>query len=73
MQYQLYLEEQRKLDANSDKAKKRKVVEDEICQVECRRKLLNKRIRSMSPEADKLATEAEVKHNFTLQSQMLLD
>ena len=46
MQYQLYLEEQRKLHA--------------------KRKLLNKSIQAMSLEADKLATETKVKHNFTL-------
>ena len=66
MQYKLYLEEQRKLHAKSDKAKKRKAVEDEICKVECRRKLCNRSIQAISPEADNLATEAEVKHNFTL-------
>ena len=66
MRYQLYLEEQRKLHAKSDKAKKRKAVEDEICEVKCKRKLLNKSTQAMSREADKLATKAEVKHNFTL-------
>ena len=44
MRYQLYLEEQRKLHAKSDKAKKRKAAEDEICKVDCKRKLLNKSI-----------------------------
>ena len=44
MRYQLYLEEQRKLHAKSDKAKKRKAVKDEICEVDCKRKLLNKSI-----------------------------
>ena len=39
MRYQLYLEEQRKLHAKSDKAKKRKAVEDEIRKIECKRKL----------------------------------
>ena len=66
MQYQLYLEEQRKLHAKSDKAKKRKAVKDEICEMKCKRKLLNESIQAISLEADKLATEAEVKHNFTL-------
>ena len=66
MRYQLYLEEQRKLHAKSDKAKKRKAVENEVREVECKRKLLNKSIQAMSLEADKLATEAEVKHNFIL-------
>ena len=66
MQYQLHLIEQRKLHAKSDKAKKRKAVEDEIHEVECKRKLLDKSIQAISLEADKLATEAEVKHNFTL-------
>ena len=36
MRYELYLEEQRKLHAKSDKAKKTKAVEDEICEVECK-------------------------------------
>ena len=66
MQYQMYLEEQRKLHAKSDKAKKRKAVEDEIREVDCKRKLLSKSIQAMSLEADKLAAKAEVKHNFTL-------
>ena len=66
MRYQFYLEEQRKLHAKSDKAKKRKAVEDEIRKVKCNRKLLNKSIQAMSLEADILATEVEVKHNFTL-------
>ena len=66
MQYQLYLEEQRKLYVKSNKAKKRKAVEDEIHKVESKRKLLNKSVQAMSLEADKSATEAEVKHNFTL-------
>ena len=39
MRYQLYLEEQRKLHAKSDKAEKRKGVKDEIREIECRRKL----------------------------------
>ena len=64
--HQLYLKEQRKLHAKSDKAKKMKAVEDEICEVKCERKLLNKSIQAMSLETDKLAAEAEVKHNFTL-------
>ena len=66
IRYQLYLEEQRKLHSKSDIAKKRKAVEDEICEVECKRKLLNKSILAMSLETDKLITEAKVKHNFTL-------
>ena len=66
MRYQLYLEEQKKLHAKSDKAKKGKGVEDEIREVEHKRKLLNKSIQAMSLETDKLATEAEIKHNFTL-------
>ena len=44
MRYQLYLEEQRKVHAKSDKAKKRKAVEDEIR----KRKLLSKSIQAMS-------------------------
>ena len=39
VRYQLYLEEQRKLYAKSDKVEKRKAVEDEIRKVECKRKL----------------------------------
>ena len=66
MRYQLYLAEQRKLHAKSDKAKKRKTVQDEIRKVEYKRKLLNKSILAMSLEADKSAAEAEVKHIFTL-------
>ena len=66
MRYQLYLEEHRELHAKSDKAKKRKAVEDEIHKVECKRKLLNKSTPAMSLEADKSATEAVVKNNFTL-------
>ena len=66
MRYQVHLEDQRKLHANDDKAKKRKAVEDEIREAECKRKLLNKSIQAMSLETDKLATEAEVKHNFIL-------
>ena len=66
MRYQLYLEEQRKFHVKSGKAKRRKAVEDKIHEVDCKRKLLNKSIQAMSLEADKLATEAEVKHNFTL-------
>ena len=37
MQYQLYLEEQRKPYAKSEKGKMRKAVEDEIREVECKR------------------------------------
>ena len=48
MQYQLYLEEQRKLNAKNDKARKRKAVENEIRKVECKRKLLNKSIQAKS-------------------------
>ena len=66
MRYQLYLEEQKKLHAKSDKVIKRKAVENEICEVKCKRKLLNKSFQAMSLEADKLATEAELKHTFTL-------
>ena len=56
----MYLEEQRKLHAKSDdKSKKKEAVEDEIREVECKRKLLNRSIQAMSLEADKLATEAK--------------
>ena len=34
--HQLYLEEQRKLDAKSDKAKERNAVEEEISKVKCK-------------------------------------
>ena len=37
MRYQLYLKEQKKFHAESDKARKRKAVEDEIRDVECKR------------------------------------
>ena len=68
MRYQLYLKEQRKLHAKSDKAKKRKAVEDEIHEVECKRKLLDKSIQAISLEADKLAAEAERSYvNFLYQ------
>ena len=63
-------QEQRKRHAKSDKAKKNKAVEDEIREVECKRKLLNKSIQAMSLEADKLATLVEVKHNFTLLAKL---
>ena len=59
----MYLEEQKKLHAKSDKAKKRKAVKDEV---KSKRKLLNKSIQAMSLEADKSVTEAEEKHSFTL-------
>ena len=36
----------------SDKAKKRKAVEDEIREVKCKRRLLNKSIHTISLEAD---------------------
>ena len=72
LRYQVYLEEQRKLYAKSDKAKKRKAVEDEIHKVECTRKLLNRSIQAMSLEADKSATEAEVKHNFALLAKSMV-
>ena len=56
------------------KLKKRKAVEDEICEIECKRKLLNKSIQAMSLEADRSAAQVEVKHNFTLfKSQILSD
>ena len=40
MLYQLYSEEKRKLQAKSNKAKKRKAVEDEICEVESKKKVI---------------------------------
>ena len=64
------MEEQRKLHAKSDKAKKRIPVEDEIREIDCKRKLLNISIQAMSLEANKLATEVEVKHNFILLAKL---
>ena len=51
MRYQLYLEEQRKLHAESDKAKKRKAVEIVIREVDCKRKVLNKKHPSYEPRS----------------------
>jgi len=55
MRYQLHLEDQRKLTAGSEKARKRKAVQDKIRSVESKRKLLKESIASMSQEADALA------------------
>ena len=52
MRYQLHLEDQRKLTAESEK---RKAVQDKIHSVEPKRKLLKESIASMSQEADALA------------------
>jgi len=51
MRYQLPLEDQRKLTAESEKGRKRKAVQDEIHAVESKRKLLKESIASMSQEA----------------------
>ena len=55
------LEDQRKLTAESEKARKRKAVQDKIRSVESKRKLLKESIASMSQEADVLAVQAEKK------------
>ena len=52
MRYQLHLEDQRKLTAESEKAGKRKVLQDKIRSLESRRKLLKESVASMSQEAD---------------------
>ena len=54
MRYQLHLEDQRKLTAESEKARKRKAIQDKIRSVESKRKLLKESIASMSQEADAL-------------------
>ena len=59
MRYQLYLEDQRKLTAESEKTRKKKAVQDEIRVVESKRKFLTESIASMSQEADALAVQAE--------------
>jgi len=66
MRYQLYLEDQRKLTAESEKTRKKKAVQDEIRVVESKRKFLTESIASMSQEADALAVQAEKKHSFIL-------
>ena len=59
MRHQLHLEDRRKLTVESEKAGKRKAVQDEIRAVESKRKLLKESIASMSQEADALAVQAE--------------
>ena len=54
IRYQLHLEDQRKLTAESEKARKRKAIQDKIRSVESKRKLLKESIASMSQEADAL-------------------
>jgi len=66
MRYQLHLEDQRKLTAESEKARKRKAVQDEIRAVEPKIKLLKESIASMSQEAGALAVQAEKKYSFIL-------
>ena len=66
IRYQLHLEDQRKLTVESEKARKRKAVQDEIRAVESKRKLLKESIASMSQEADALAMQAEKKHSVIL-------
>ena len=48
IRYQLHLEDQRKLTAESEKARKRKAVQDKIRSVESKRKLLKESVASMS-------------------------
>ena len=55
IRYQLHLEDQRKLTAQSEKARKKKAVQDKICSVESKWKLVKESIASMSQEADALA------------------
>jgi len=56
MRYQLHIEDQRKLTAESEKARKRK---DEIRAVEPKIKLLKESIASMNQEAGALAVQAK--------------
>ena len=49
MRYQLHLEDQRKLTVESEKARKRKAVKDEIRAVESKRKLLRESISIYEP------------------------
>ena len=64
MRCQLHLEDQRKRTAESEKARKRKAVQDKIRSVESKRKLLKESIASMSQEADASAVYAEKKLSF---------
>ena len=64
MRYQLYLEEQRKLHARSDKAKKGKAVEDEISEVKCKRKLLKKKHPSCEPRSRQISYRGRSKAQF---------
>ena len=61
MRYQLHVEDQRKLTAESEKARKRKAVQDKIRSVESKRKLLKESIAFMSQEANASAVQAEKK------------
>ena len=61
MRYQLPLEDQRKLTAESENARKRKVAQDKTRSVESKRKLLKESIASMRQEVDALAVQAEKK------------
>jgi len=69
MKYQLHVEDQRKLTAEGEKARKRKAVQDEIRAVESKRKLLEESIPSMSQEADALTVQAEKKRSFVSLAQ----
>ena len=64
MRCQLHLEDQRKLTAESEKARKKKAVQDKIHSVESKRNLLKESIASTSQEADALAVQAEKKLGF---------
>ena len=64
MRYQLYLEEQRILHFKSDKAKKRKAVEDEIREVDCKRKLLNKKHPSYEPRSRQISYRGGIEAQF---------
>jgi len=63
------VEDQRKLTAEGEKARKRKAVQDEIRAVESKRKLLEESIASTSQEADALTVQAEKKHSFVSLAQ----
>jgi len=70
MKYQLHVEDQIKLTAESEKTRKRKAVqEDEIRAVESKRKLLEESIAFMSQEADVLTVQADKNHSFILLAQ----
>ena len=65
MQYHVYLKDQQKIAAERGKSIKRKAVKDKILAVESKIKLLKESRECLSKEADKLAVQAEEKHDFT--------